>query len=989
MNADHASIATGGDVSPSTLITGSHNVLIQADHVLLHAIDQARAVQRDPTRMLRILALLAAPVHDPQRPHHPPAPLNLRAEWRRLEAAVRDTQAPILLSRLLPPTLDALRRALSPRAFHQEAHPHVLHFAGHAWAQGLLLEDDDGQTHRVTADALRAALSPPRPLDLIVLNACETAADEARAAARTLLDAGIARAVVGHPVPVADDQAIKFAGTLYADLCDGFALHEAVARAQRHLVGHAAVLLGDGDLRFADLDRGAPLIVPGAPTADLPGASAHPLFGRGATLVELAQRLAHPPVVIVITGLAGIGKSRLALEAALRTAWRFPGGVAYARVPDDPRAATVASLLGELAAALRLDVAPTDERDLRRRLLAHTRIAPTLIVLDNLDALLEQDAECAALADLLRDLGESSAALLTARRPAAMLEERLSASSLVPCPLHAGLEEGAARAFARTLAAQQRAPLDETDLAAIVQATDGHPLLIERLTALSRRRDRDALLREVRERRGDGAAQLEQVYAWHAARVDAAGEQLWASLPLLPAGQAPEAVLQTIAGPDGIANLRAAASVIEFDPERQEWRWHATVAAYAARRWSPDEAARRDRLARLMDAWRAWLTAVEPDDAARRLTAERANLELLVADARSVPAETARAFLVALKNALPAPDRTLALRAIHAPLYRTLVDLAQDDGERAEALNNLGVALSALGQREEALAATQEAVDLCRALAEARPDAFRPALARSLHNLGAHLAALGRYDEALAATQEAVDLYRALAEARPDAVRPDLARSLTSLGNCLAALGRYDEAQAATQEAVAIRCALAEARPDAVRPDLAGSLHNLGNCLAALGRYDEALAATQEAVAIRRALAEARPDAVRPDLATSLTNLGIALAALGRYDEALAATQEAVAIRRALAEARPDAFCPDLARSLNVLGVCYAALDRHAEALDACEEAVRTLLPAFQRLPAAFADQMAYSVRAYKAACVRLGRAPDAALLAAAGQPPE
>ena len=337
--------------------------------------------------------------------------------------------------------------------------------------------------------------------------------------------------------------------------------------------------------------------------------------------------------------------------------------------------------------------------------------------------------------------------------------------------------------------------------------------------------------------------------------------------------------------------------MIEFDPERQAWRWHATVAAYAARRWSPDDAERRDRLARLMDAWRAWLTAVEPDDAERRLTAERANLELLVTDARSVPAKTARAFLKTLAAALPAPDRTLALRAIQASLYRTLVDLAQDDGERAGALNNLGIALSALGQREEALAATQEAVDLCRALAEARPDAFRPALARSLHNLGAHLAALGR--------------------------------------------------------------------------------------------YDEALAATQEAVAIRRALAEARPDAVRPDLATSLTNLGIALAALGRYDEALAATQEAVAIRRALAEARPDAFCPDLARSLNVLGVCYAALDRHAEALDACEEAVRTLLPAFQRLPAAFADQMAYSVRAYKAACVRLGRAPDAALLAAAGQPPE
>jgi len=41
------------------------------------------------------------------------------------------------------------------------------------------------------------------------------------------------------------------------------------------------------------------------------------------------------------------------------------------------------------------------------------------------------------------------------------------------------------------------------------------------------------------------------------------------------------------------------------------------------------------------------------------------------------------------------------------------------------------------------------------------------------------------------------------------------------------------------------------------------------------------------------------------------------------------------------------------------------------------------LLPAFQRLLSAYADQMAYSVRDYATACARLGRAPDAALLAA------
>jgi tetratricopeptide (TPR) repeat protein len=156
------------------------------------------------------------------------------------------------------------------------------------------------------------------------------------------------------------------------------------------------------------------------------------------------------------------------------------------------------------------------------------------------------------------------------------------------------------------------------------------------------------------------------------------------------------------------------------------------------------------------------------------LAAERANLELLTAEARSVPAETARAFLKTLAAALPVPDRTLALRAIQAPLYRALVDLARDDGERTWAWNHLGVALAALGRHEEALAATQDAVAIRRALADACPDAFRPDLAASLHNLGIRLAALGRYDKALAATEEAVAIRRALADERPAAFLPTL-----------------------------------------------------------------------------------------------------------------------------------------------------------------------------------------------------------------------
>ena len=60
----------------------------------------------------------------------------------------------------------------------------------------------------------------------------------------------------------------------------------------------------------------------------------------------------------------------------------------------------------------------------------------------------------------------------------------------------------------------------------------------------------------------------------------------------------------------------------------------------------------------------------------------------------------------------------------------------------------------------------------------------------SLINLTATvLSALGRREAALEAADEAVRLYRELAPARPDAFIPDLAVSLNNLANGLSALG--------------------------------------------------------------------------------------------------------------------------------------------------------------------------------------------------------
>jgi tetratricopeptide (TPR) repeat protein len=61
---------------------------------------------------------------------------------------------------------------------------------------------------------------------------------------------------------------------------------------------------------------------------------------------------------------------------------------------------------------------------------------------------------------------------------------------------------------------------------------------------------------------------------------------------------------------------------------------------------------------------------------------------------------------------------------------------------------------------------------------------------------------LARAGDVASAHQQAVEVYRALAAARSEAFRPDLARSLNNLSNRLAELGRREDALSAIEEAV-------------------------------------------------------------------------------------------------------------------------------------------------------------------------------------------
>ncbi|MEO0830604.1 MAG: hypothetical protein AAFY03_09105, partial [Pseudomonadota bacterium] len=107
------------------------------------------------------------------------------------------------------------------------------------------------------------------------------------------------------------------------------------------------------------------------------------------------------------------------------------------------------------------------------------------------------------------------------------------------------------------------------------------------------------------------------------------------------------------------------------------------------------------------------------------------------------------------------PTYSVALGGLKLSLAERALALAgseMSEAERARVLRNLGVRSSDLGRREAALAATEEAVEMYRALAAKNPDAFRPDLASSLYVLGNILVTLERTDEAVDAYSEAAAL---------------------------------------------------------------------------------------------------------------------------------------------------------------------------------------------------------------------------------------
>lgn len=334
--------------------------------------------------------------------------------------------------------------------------------------------------------------------------------------------------------------------------------------------------------------------------------------------------------------------------------------------------------------------------------------------------------------------------------------------------------------------------------------------------------------------------------------------------------------------------------------------------------------------------------------------------------------------LEAIERRFPAErERNVDLDVGMAAVVRRLTDhrlaMTEEPGERAQLQFNLGLRFSNAGDDQQALKATEDAVEIYRTLAAAESQAFEPHLASALNNLGATLGLLGRHKEALSATEEAVNIRRRLAAAGDPEALALLPGNLDNLGHQLSSLGHPEKALPVTSDAVEVYRLLAASAPEVFEPDLAIALDTLGLIFSLLGRHGEAVRAAQEGVDIRRRLASADPHAFEPERATSLIDLSLHLHNLGNNEEAVKAAQEGVDISGRLARVNPQAFEPQLASSLGNLSISLAGLGRE-DGFEPAKQAVEI----FRRLaavnPAAFEHHLAAALNTLAGYLSNLGR---------------
>jgi predicted ATPase/Tfp pilus assembly protein PilF/predicted amidohydrolase len=190
--------------------------------------------------------------------------------------------------------------------------------------------------------------------------------------------------------------------------------------------------------------------------------------------------------------------------------------------------------------------------------------------------------------------------------------------------------------------------------------------------------------------------------------------------------------------------------------------------------------------------------------------------------------------------------------------------------ELAFTLNNLGNVLNRMGEYTSAKELFQESLVICR------ENGDRYGIARALNNLGLCASNIGEYGEAKLCYEESLTIWREIGS------RYGIARTINNLGSISIKLGEYEDAQRLYQESLEIWREIGD------RQGIAATVNNLAFFAGSTGDYAEARQLYQQSLAIKREIGDQR------GIAISLINLGKIATKLEEYEEAKRLFQESI-----------------------------------------------------------------------------------------------
>lgn len=578
-------------------------------------------------------------------------------------------------------------------------------------------------------------------------------------------------------------------------------------------------------------------------------------IGRTEELDQL-QLLTRSARLVTLTGVGGVGKTRLALEAARRRGADTADGAAFtdlaAVVEPSAVARTVARAVG---------VREHSESDLEQ-LTNHLRAREMVLVLDNCEHVLQAAGDVAAA--ILSECPEV-AIVATSRAPLGLPGEVDFAVAPLPLPRQGAsdtelLDSDAIRLLmdrARAVRGARRAVTDPradvgglalADAARICRDLDGIPLAIElaaarakalTLAEIARRLDdRFRFLVSWRRVASSRHQTLRQTMDWSYELLGRREQSAFAALAVFIGGFDLEAAADVCLDGDGDAALDAIERLVDASlvvPGAGRWSSSGTrygmletVRQYAAGRLGGTETviSVRDRhaayFARLAARAEPELSGSNQAEWFGRLDAEHDNV--LAALSHLAATEGAGERALEMTVALTRFWYVRGYLAEASDRLRRALDAAPDApvGLRRRALTASASVALLRGDYPTATALAEASLAAARTTGEER------LVANGLSNLGAIVLAAGDTERAHALLTAAVDLARSVGDTRI------LALALNNLADHALTIADYERAEPLFNESLT----LLRERGDVA--NLARSLFNLGAVALRSGRLDDA-----------------------------------------------------------------------------------------------------------------------------------------------------